>query len=57
MSEKRPDWEPLPDSRPSLCCFLFAAVVACGITSSLATAGDGLENLIDQLVNVTFNNT
>lgn len=31
MNNKNTEWEPLPDSRPSLPYVLFAAVVAAGV--------------------------
>ena len=31
MPDKKPEWEPLPDSRPSLPYVLFAAIVGAAI--------------------------
>lgn len=40
MNDEKPDWEPLPDSRPSLAYALFAVAVATGIVFLVAAVLD-----------------
>jgi len=40
MNDEKPDWEPLPDSRPSLAYALFAVAVATGVAFLVAAVLD-----------------